>query len=185
MKYADLNHDNIINQFDIESIGNNKPLFFYGTTLGFNYKGFSFSAILQGVANRQILYDNALINGFSGVGFLGLTYSGQGYDILSNRWTPETASTASMPRLSLGNANNTAYSTLYVRSGSYFRLKNAEVGYSLPAGIAHKLSVSGIRIFANGENLWTLYGYKGIDPEVYGIAYPLQRVFNTGINIKL
>lgn len=184
VKYADLNHDGIINQFDEVPITGTKPLVFYGTTVGFNYKGFSFSAILQGVANRQILYDNGLVSGFEGVGFLGLVYSGQGYNGLTNRWTPETT-TATMPRLSLGNANNTAWSTLYVRSGSYFRLKNAEVGYSLPAGWAHKISVSGIRIFVNGENLWTLYGYKGMDPEVNGIAYPIQRVFNAGINVKL
>ncbi|MGN6641211.1 MAG: SusC/RagA family TonB-linked outer membrane protein, partial [Mucilaginibacter sp.] len=185
VKYADLNHDGIINQFDITAIGNTKPLVFYGTTVGFNYKGFNFSAILQGVTNRQLLYDNGLVSGFEGVGFLGLVYSGQGYDILSSRWTPETAATATTPRLSLGNANNTAWSTLYIRSGNYFRLKNAEVGYSLPAAWAHKISVSGIRIFFNGENLWTLYGYKGMDPEVNGIAYPLQRVFNAGINVKL
>ncbi|MDB5024883.1 MAG: SusC/RagA family TonB-linked outer membrane protein [Mucilaginibacter sp.] len=185
VKYADLNHDGVINQFDVEDIGNNRPLFFYGTTLGFNYKGFSFSAILQGVANREILYDSALINGFSGVGPFGLIYSGQGYNILTSRWTPETAATATLPRLSLSNANNTAYSSLYVRSGDYFRLKNAEIGYSLPNSIARKVRVSGIRIFVNGENLLTLYGYKGIDPEVYGIAYPIQQVFNAGINIKL
>jgi TonB-linked SusC/RagA family outer membrane protein len=185
VKYADLNHDGVINQFDVEDIGNNRPLFFYGTTVGFNYKGFNFSAILQGVANREISYNNALVNGFSGVGPLGLIYSGQGYNILTSRWTPETAATATLPRLSLGNANNTANSSLYVRSGNYFRLKNAEIGYSLPNSLARKVSVSGIRIFVNGENLLTLYGYKGIDPEVYGIAYPIQQVFNVGLNIKL
>jgi hypothetical protein len=131
------------------------------------------------------LYNSPIINGFEGIGFLGLTYAGQGYDALTGRWTPETASTATLPRLSLGNANNTANSTLYMRSGNYLRLKNAEIGYNVPYSWAKKLRLSGIRVFANGENLATLYGYKGIDPEVYGIAYPIQRVFNAGINIKL
>lgn len=185
VRYADLNHDGVINQFDRVPLINNKPLVFYGTTVGFNFKGFNFSAILQGVANRQILYDNALVNGFAGVGFLGLVYSGQGYESLAGRWTPETAGSATMPRLSLGNANNTAWSTLYVRSGNYLRLKNAEIGYSLPALWARKISVSGIRLFVNGENLVTLYGYKGMDPEVNNVAYPIQRVFNAGINVKL
>ncbi len=183
VKYADLNKDGIINQFDIEPIGNTKPLVYYGTTLGFNYKGFSMSVILQGVTNRQILYDSPLINGFAAVGILN--YSGQGYDALTGRWTPETANTATSPRLSLGNANNTAYSSLYVRSGNYFRLKNAEIGYNLPFQWVRGLKISGIRVFANGENLLTLYGYKGIDPEVYGVAYPIQRVFNAGVNVKL
>jgi TonB-linked SusC/RagA family outer membrane protein len=185
VRYADINHDGIINQFDRVPIVNDKPLIFYGTSVGFNFKGFNFSAILQGVTNRQILYNNVLANGFAGVGFLGLIYSGQGYQDLAGRWTPETAGTATMPRLSLGNANNTAWSTLYVRSGNYLRLKNAEIGYSLPTQWAHKLSVSGIRVFVNGENLVTLYGYKGMDPEVNNVAYPIQRVFNAGINLKL
>ncbi|RYE22495.1 MAG: SusC/RagA family TonB-linked outer membrane protein, partial [Sphingobacteriaceae bacterium] len=177
VKYADLNGDGIINQFDITTIGNTKPLVYYGTTVGFNYKGFSLSLIVQGVGNRQILFNNNLINGFYGVGFLGLTYSGQGYESLINRWTPETATTATLPRLSLGNANNTANSSLYIRSGNYVRLKNAEIGYNLPYRWIEKLKISGIRVFANGENLLTLYGYQGFDPEVYGTAYPIQRVF--------
>ena len=185
VKYADLNGDGIINQFDITTIGNTKPLLYYGTTLGFNYKGFNLSLIIQGVGNRQILFNNNLVNGFSGVGFLGLIYSGQGYEALNNRWTPETATTATLPRLSLGNANNTANSSLYIRSGNYVRLKNAEIGYNLPYHWIEKLKISGIRVFANGENLLTLYGYQGVDPEVYGAAYPIQRVFNAGINIKL
>jgi TonB-linked SusC/RagA family outer membrane protein len=185
VRYADINHDGVINQFDKVPIVNDKPLIFYGTTVGFNFKGFNFSAILQGVTNRQILYNNVLANGFAGVGFLGLEYRGQGYEDLAGRWTPETAGVATMPRLSLGNANNTAWSTLYVRSGNYLRLKNAEIGYTLPALWAHKISVSGIRVFVNGENLVTLYGYKGMDPEVNNVAYPIQRVFNAGINVKL
>jgi TonB-linked SusC/RagA family outer membrane protein len=185
VKYKDLNNDGVINQFDMSVIGNNKPLIYYGFSSGFNYKGFSLSFILQGVGNRQILYNNPIINGFEGIGFLGLTYAGQGYDALTGRWTPETASTATLPRLSLGNTNNTANSTLFVRNGNYLRLKNAEIGYNIPYSWAKKLGLSGVRVFVNGENLVTLYGYKGIDPEVYGVAYPIQRVFNAGINIKL
>lgn len=185
VKYADLNGDGVINQFDIKPIGNTKPLLFFGTTIGFNYKGFSLSLIVQGVGNRQIIYDNVTNGGFAGVGFLGLSYTGQGYEALGNRWTPETASTATLPRLSLGNINNTALSSLYLRSGNYLRLKNAEVGYELPYHIIKVLKISGVRFFVNGENLATLYGYKGVDPEVYGIVYPIQRVVNAGINIKL
>ncbi|RYE30934.1 MAG: SusC/RagA family TonB-linked outer membrane protein [Sphingobacteriaceae bacterium] len=182
IKYADLNADGIINQFDITTIGNTKPQLFYGTTLGFNYKGFNLSVLLQGVGHRQILFNNGLVGGFAGINFSSI---GQGYEALLNRWTPETASTATLPRLSLGNPNNSAGSSLYLRSGNYVRLKNAELGYNLPFQWIEKLKVSGIRVFANGENLLTLYGYQGVDPEVYGTAYPVQRVFNAGINVKL
>jgi hypothetical protein len=141
---------------------------------------------MQGVTNHQIIYNNNLVNGFAGLGQFGNIYQGQGYDALTGRWTPETADIATLPRLSsTGNVNNGLLSTLYIRSANYMRLKNAEVGYSLPLEWARKLRLSGIRVFANGENLYTFYGYKGVDPEVYGLAYPIQRVFNAGINIKL
>ncbi|AMR32254.1 SusC/RagA family TonB-linked outer membrane protein [Mucilaginibacter sp. PAMC 26640] len=185
VKYKDLNNDHIINQFDISAIGGQKALVFYGASAGFNYKGFSLSMIIQGLANRELMFNNAMVNRFAGIGFLGLTAAGQGYDNLTGRWTPETAATATLPRLSLNNANNTANSTLYLRSGNYIRLKNAEIGYNLPYTWAKKLRLSGIRVFANGENLATLYGYKGIDPEVSNGAYPIQRVVNAGVSIKL
>jgi TonB-linked SusC/RagA family outer membrane protein len=181
VKYKDLNNDGIINQFDISAIGNEKPLLFYGASLGFNYKGFSLSMIIQGVGNREFLFNNTLVNGFAG----GTFYQGQGYDALTGRWTPETAATATLPRLSLGNANNTANSTLYIRSGDYLRLKNAEIGYEIPYQWIRKLRLSGVRIFANGENLVTLYGYKGVDPEVSNGAYPIQRVVSAGVTVKL
>ncbi|MEO7216101.1 SusC/RagA family TonB-linked outer membrane protein [Mucilaginibacter sp.] len=185
VKYADLNNDGIINQFDITNISNNKALIFYGASLGFNYKCFGFSMIIQGVENRQFLFDNAMVNGFAGIGFLGLTQAGQGYDNLTGRWTPETAATATLPRLTTGNANNTAYSSLYVRSGDYIRLKNAEVSYNLPYSWVKKLRLAGVRLFANGENLVTFYGYKDIDPEVSNGAYPIQRIVNAGFTVKL
>lgn len=185
VKYADLNNDGIINQFDITNIGGSKALIFYGGSLGFNYKGFGFSMLVQGIKNRQFLFDNSTVNGFAGIGFLGLTQAGQGVDNLTGRWTPETAATATLPRLTTGNANNTAYSSLYVRSGDYIRLKNAQVSYDLPFSWVKKLRLSGVRLFANGENLVTFYGYKGIDPEVSNGAYPIQRVVNAGFTVKL
>jgi len=185
VKYKDLNNDGVINQFDQTTIGNNKPLAYYGASLGFSYKGFSLSFIIQGVENRQFFYNTGLLNSFQGVGPFGVNYSGQAYESITGRWTPETAATATLPRLSLANVNNTQNSTLYVRSGDYIRLKNAEIGYNLPHEWLRRLRLSGIRIFANGENLVTFYGYKGIDPEVYGYAYPIQRVLNAGVTIKL
>lgn len=185
VKYADLNGDGVINQFDITDIGGNKALIFYGSSLGFNYKGFGFSMIVQGVGHREFMYNNAMTNSFVGIGFLGLNYVGQGYDAITGRWTPETAATATLPRLALGNANNTANSALYIRNGDYLRLKNAEISYNLPYSWVHKLKLSGLRIFANGENLVTFYGYKGYDPEVSNGAYPIQRVISAGVTVKL
>jgi TonB-linked SusC/RagA family outer membrane protein len=191
IKYKDLNNDGVINQFDLSPIAGTKPLIYFGTTLGFNYKGFSFSAILQGVTNRQVSIGDNAYSGFIGEGAFGNQYVGQGYTVLNSRWTPETASSALLPRLSLGNLNNTSLSSFDIKSGNYLRLKNAEIGYSLPEQFCKKLKLVGIRVFANGENLLTVTGFKGQDPEVYYgdplnyNPYPIQRVFNAGVTIKL
>ena len=192
VKLKDLNGDGVINQFDEAPIGNLKPLMFYGASLGINYQGFSISVILQGVLNRTVSIDNSEYQPFAGLGFLGSAPQGQAYQNATARWTPETASTAQLPELSFANEKyngyNTAFSSFWLRNGDYIRLKNAEVGYTLPYSIARKLKFSNIRVFVNGENLYTIAGFKGQDPEVNlseGTPYPIQRVFNAGISVKL
>jgi len=76
-------------------------------------------------------------------------------------------------------------SSFWLRSGDYIRVKNAEIGYTLPSAWSNKLKISSIRIFADGENLFTLAGYGGQDPEVSPDSYPIQRVMTLGLNIKL
>ncbi|MFD0793070.1 SusC/RagA family TonB-linked outer membrane protein [Mucilaginibacter litoreus] len=187
IKYKDWNNDGVIDQNDQSAIGGTKPLVFYGLNFGFNYKGFNVGVLLQGVTNRDIAFSQGdITQGFMGKGGFGGAPYGQAYNTILNRWTPETAATATFPRLTAGaNANNGAMSTFYVHSGNYVRLKNAEIGYTLPHSITSKFNVSNLRFFVNGENLVTIAGYKGMDPEVNGIAYPIQRVFNAGVSVKL
>jgi hypothetical protein len=187
IKYKDLNSDGIIDQNDISAIGNLKPLIFYGLNFGFNYKGFNIGVILQGVGNMQTIYSQGdITQGFMGKGGFGGAPYGQAYTAILNRWTPETAATATVPRLSISaNPNNGAWSTFYLHSANYIRLKNAEVGYTLPYIVTSRLGISSLRFFVNGENLVTIAGYKGIDPEVNGLAYPILRVFNAGVSVKL
>jgi TonB-linked SusC/RagA family outer membrane protein len=190
IKLEDLNGDGVINQFDQKAIGGLKPLVFYGGTIGFNYQGFSLSVILQGVFNRQIDMQNNTTEPFAGLGDgLGLPPQGQAYTNATARWTPETATTAQLPELSFVNSvyggYNSLFSTFWLRSGDYIRVKNAEIGYTLPSVWSNKLKISSIRVFADGENLFTLAGYSGQDPEVGPDNYPIQRVMTLGLNIKL
>jgi TonB-linked SusC/RagA family outer membrane protein len=189
IKLKDLNGDGVLNQFDQAPIGNLKPLVFYGATLGFNYQGFSFSVILQGVFNREISTNNFVNTPFQGLGGFGSAPQGQAYENATARWTPETATTAKLPELSFINGKlggyNSTFSSFYLASGDYIRVKNAEIGYTLPYAWAQKLKFSNIRVFVNGENLFTLAGYGGYDPEVTPDAYPIQRVINAGISVKL
>jgi TonB-linked SusC/RagA family outer membrane protein len=185
IKYKDLNGDGVINEFDESPIGGTKPLIFYGLNPGFSYRGFSVSVLIQGIANRQIYTgNNNIVNQF------GLDYSTinqQAYVSATGRWTPETASIATLPRLAVSAYNNNSLvSSFYVKSGDYLRIKNAEIGYTFPYRIAQQLRLAGLRVFVNGENLATLAGFKGIDPEEITMgAYPVQRVINAGITAKL
>lgn len=183
IKYKDLNNDKVIDQFDIAPIGDQKPLFFFGTTLGIQWKGLDFSALVQGVRNREIYVGGASLWPFQASGF------GQAYQDNLNRWTPTTSATATYPRLNIGNnSNNHATSSYWLVSGNYVRLKQLEIGYSMPATLIKKSGLQSARIFASGYNLLTASSDRlgGRDPEVNSaFNYPLQRLFNFGINIKL
>lgn len=181
VKLVDLNDDGVIDQFDQTALGNTKPLINYGATLGFSIAGFDFSILLQGVKNRTYQQtDYSFGNGGKD----------QGYDYMLGRWTPATAATATYPRLTVGfNANNTPYlnnSSFWTHSGEYFRIRNIDVGYTFPYSITKRLRISGLRLFANAQNLFTETAYDRLDPEVYSNAtYPIQRTINAGVNIKL
>lgn len=188
VKYMDLNNDRVIDRYDQKMIGGDKPLSYFGLNFGFEYRGFDCSALFQGVYNREIyLGDAVLMAGFQTVekGY------GQAYEHLMNRWTPETAETATLPRLTAGgNAYNSApngmASSLWVYSGNYIRLKNLIVGYTLP-DVFSRNYLAGVKVkfFVAGQNLFTLAACKLVDPEVTNfVNYPLLRGYNVGINIK-
>lgn len=179
VKLVDLNSDGIINVYDQTAIGNTKPVLFFGATLGFNVKGFDMSVLLQGVANRTYQQTDFPF---------GSTGERQGYAYMLGRWTPETAETATFPRLTIGSdpTNNLNASSYWTRSGEYLRIRNVDLGYTFPFGLSRKIRVSALRIFANAQNLITFTPYDRLDPEIYGdTAYPIQRVINVGVNVKL
>lgn len=183
IKYKDLNKDGVIDNFDQSTIGGTKPLTFFGLTMGGNYKGFNVSFVLQGVSNRQISVQNNVIGHF---GMDNSTTNAQVFENATGRWTPETAAEATLPRLAISAANNNGlFSSYYIKSGDYLRLRNAEIGYSLPYSLLQRARISGLRIFVNGENLFTVAGFKGMDTEVSPFNYPIQRVINAGVSIKL
>jgi TonB-linked SusC/RagA family outer membrane protein len=187
IQYKDLNNDGIIDQFDVAPIGKERPMIYYGLTAGISFKGIEASVLLQGVANREeYVGSNYLDAGFQG---LNNGYS-QAYVQALGRWIPEAATTAIYPRLTAGG-NGYNYSPLYqsssffLRNGNYIRIKNVAIAYNLPYTWIRKLKLRGIKIFANAQNLFTHAAYKGIDPEVPFPSYPMQKVINTGITVKL
>lgn len=179
IRYRDLNDDGIINQFDEAPIGNLKPLVTFGLNFGLRWGPFDASALVQGAANRNSYRQGSSVWAFQNNGF------GPAYEEHLDRWTPSNPD-ASYPRLSVGgNVNNQQNSSYWFRSGDYARLKNVEVGYTLPQQLASRVKLQSVRVFTNGLNLLTINKEKQIDPEVFNGTYPIQRLFNLGINLKL
>jgi len=179
LKFADLNNDGIINDDDKGPIGYpNVPNTSLGLSGGIGYKGFDFSFLLQGALNGsvrlsdELIYDNAA-NRFQE------THLG--------RWTPETATTATYPKLHLGSANNRSVSSFWLRSNDYLRLKNVEIGYRFTPKAIQRIGIESLRVYANGANLLTWDYVKLIDPESpsgRGENYPQQRIFSFGLNLN-
>ncbi|QKJ28780.1 SusC/RagA family TonB-linked outer membrane protein [Mucilaginibacter mali] len=180
VRYKDLNGDGIINQYDQTVIGNNKPLVFYGLGLNLQYNGLDLGILFQGVANRDIMLSGNYEYPFTNNGL------GQAFDYNLNRYTPATAATATLPRVTLGtDINNYVPSSLFVRNASYVRLKNFELGFSFSNRLLSAAKIKRVRLFVRGENLLTWSKYKESDPEDYTGLYPIQRVINGGLSVKL
>jgi len=179
IKYRDLNGDGLINQLDIAAIGTTKPSIPFGVTLGGSWKGFDFSVLVQGALNRQVYLQGNSEYAFQNNGF------GPAFAQHLDRWTP-TNPGATYPRLGLGNnVNNFAASSFWLRDAAYARLKNVELGYTVPLDLSRRVRLQSVRLFCNATNLVTFSQYDRIDPEVYNAAYPIQRLLNFGFNVKL
>jgi TonB-linked SusC/RagA family outer membrane protein len=179
VRYKDLNSDGVIDQFDQAPMGTTKPLVPFGADFGVRFHSFDLSVLVQGVLNRNIY-----LNGGAEYAFLNNGFS-QVFEQHLDRWTPSNTD-ASYPRLNVGsNPNNQAFSTYWQHRNNYARIKNVELGYTLPLSLTRQIRVQSLRVFASGTNLLTVSEYDRIDPEVFNNGYPLQRLFNLGINIKL
>ncbi|RPD41948.1 SusC/RagA family TonB-linked outer membrane protein [Chitinophaga barathri] len=176
IKYKDLNDDGVINAFDETLITPEKPDIYYGLNMGLSCHGIDLAVLFQGVANR---YSNVRMVEFGEEGKNTI------YAHHLNRWTPQTAETATYPRLTIGGSfNNTQNSDYWIQNTSYLRLKNIELGYTLPYALTHRIRIASTRIFVNGTNLLTFTKVKDTDPENLAGNYPILKVLYAGINIK-
>lgn len=181
IRYRDINLDGKIDNFDQVYIGNpTVPKLTYGFGASVAYKGFDISLLLQGAAQVSFMAAPKIFNEVN---------RGNVYTIMSDRWTPENQNlNAAFPRLGVGTQNNNyVSSTFWLHDGQYLRLKQAEIGYTIPMRITRKIGSNAVRIYSNGLNLLTFSPFKWWDPESKsstGIYYPVQRVVNVGIDIK-
>lgn len=194
IKYKDVNGDGVVNDDDIVPIGHtDKPELIYGMGISAQWKGFDINVLFQGSGNSDFFLGGSSVYPFAG------SEMGNILDVVANpknRWISREISgdpsteraDAIFPRLSYGeNLNNFRHSTYWMRSSRYLRLKNVEIGYTLPRELTRKWMMSKVRVYFIGNNLavWDSFGWW--DPELGsgdGAKYPIQRVLTFGVTVN-
>lgn len=183
-RFQDTDGDGIISNKDRVILGNRQPKWLYGFNLKANVKGFDFAVLFQGVGTFNT-YQSRQVGPFA---FAGIR------EYWLDRWTPENPSTT-MPRLWIdrsgynGATIETLPSSFWVQNLAYLRLKNLQIGYTLPKSVFTKLKVDNIRLYLNAQNLLTFSKYKDFDPERLSTqqyvtnSLPQLRIITTGLNL--
>jgi len=188
--YKDLNGDKKIDENgDLTAMGNPRtPEIQFGLPISLQYKGIDVSFLFQGATNGSLLLNGPAVWDFS---LIENDMHGRVKKMHLNRWTPETAATATYPALHYENNlnNKNDKSSLYLYDASYLRLKNVEIGYTLPRSVIQFAGFQNVRFYLQGLNLLTFDGLDDVDvdPETgdgNGSWYPVQRVINFGVDIN-
>jgi len=185
IKYKDLSGpdgspDGVINDYDRAIIGNPAPRFEYSLNMGAEWMNIDFTLLFQGVGKKDLYYGHYGVVPF----YIGRTI----YRHQLDYWTEDNRD-ARFPVLLIdgtGNNPNNIISDFWVRSGAYLRLKNLVLGYTLPKSILNKINIDNIRIYASGQNLFTVTNaFEGYDPELSGSGtfYPIMKTVSFGVNI--
>ena len=180
--YQDTNGDGAITSKDRVDLGNPNAKYYYGVNMYFKYKDFDLTVDLQGRADVSV-YNANLAYRFGNENFT--------QDFFDHRWHGEGTSNT-YPSADIGSTYDSAPNSFFVSSGAYFRVRNAQLGYTLPQEMTSKLGIHSIRIYANAQNAINIFGYKGFSPEVGGgptglgidaNVYPLYATYNFGVNV--
>jgi TonB-linked SusC/RagA family outer membrane protein len=168
VRFLDLNNDGKIDDEDRTIIGDPTPSVTYGFNSNFGYKGFDLNLFFLGVAGSEI-YNADRMQG------LDASYPFNLYAEVNNRWNGEGSSNE-IPRVTIDRNNlNHRTSDLFIEDGSFFRLKNITLGYTLPASVTDAIKMNNLRFYVSGQNVFTLTKYSGLDPELGYIGSNLQR----------
>lgn len=186
IRFADINGDGEINEDDKEYCGAGIPKVEANLSLGASYKGFDFSVVFGSAFGHKIYNGNRYFyEGMaSGSNFLKSTL---------RAWTPENPNT-DIPRAVLQDKNqNARESDRFLEKGDFFRMRQIQLGYTLPAKLTKKAWIDNLRVYVSGENLWTWTNYSGIDPEfsrasvlnagIDNLIYPFNRTYVVGLQV--
>lgn len=175
--YKELTGDGKVDQNDVDEIGNSFPRIQYGVNIRIDYKDFGLALSGYGAAMYDIYLNNKYYRPMP-----EMAYTVH----VRNSFNPETG-VGTYPRLTTTNSsNNYRLSDFWLTDGSFFKIKDVEVSYNIPASIVRKAKLNSLRLFVKGNNLLTLTGVEGVDPEYInaGItSYPFMRSFTAGLNL--
>ena len=184
IKYFDVNGDGRITNADAVPIGlPTTPQIIYGFGFSTGFKGLDVSVFFQGLANESFWIDASYTSPFVDETQLLKVYA-------DSHWSEANRDIyAIWPRLSITrNNNNTGVrNTWFMRDGSFLRLKQAEIGYTIPGNFQEKLHIKNLRIYLSGTNLllWSKFKLWDVEMGGNGLGYPIQRVFNVGVNFTI
>lgn len=181
IKYKDINGDGVINTSDQEIIGSTIPRYTFGMNLFAEYKGIDINMLFQGVGKAD-----GYVWGHS----IGAFYEGGSMpEIGKDYWTPENRN-AQFPRLAFNNSNNQQNSSFWVKDAAYLRLKNVQLGYTIPERFTSKIGVSNLRFYVSTDNVFTIskfWKYFDVESPVlsgYANFYPIMRTTTVGIDLR-
>lgn len=181
-KMADINEDGVIDDKDRVVLGNPNPKYTYGVNTTFNYKQFDLTLDFQGIAGVQIYNAN-----------IGLRFGTENFtqDFYNNHWNGQGTSNT-YPSPNIAGGQNPRANSFYVSNGSYFRVRNAQLGYTLSSDLTSRWKINRLRVYVNAQNALNIFSYKGFTPEVGGSptkagvdvnVYPLYATYNFGVNL--
>ncbi len=183
IRYRDIDGDGVITDDDRTWIGEPYPDFSYGLNIVLDYKGFDFTMFWQGIGKTDVINGRKGQTDFWSIDDIG---SNKGTRLL-NAWSPDNPN-STIPALTTidRNAEN-RFSTYFVENGAYLKLRNLQVGYTLPNSLLDQINVSSLRLYTSGQNLFTISSseFTGVDPENPGFGYPLPLTITMGLNLTL
>lgn len=192
VKYVDQNGDGVINHLDERPIGyrqGSTPILNFGLNFAFGYKGFDLALDFSGGGMYTFYKEWEMRNPFHDGGNNPQYYFDDAWK-LSDIWNADSELIpGKYPMLLIGNSAHSNYwnSTFWKQNIRYLKLRNLEFGYNVPKKVLTPLSLSGVRVYFSGQNLYTLTNLIGIDPEMdatNGLGYPTFRILNLGLNVK-
>jgi hypothetical protein len=197
-RFLNLNKDNVVDANDKAILGNGLPKYIFGINLRGEFRNFDLTVFLNGQADVQIANMTKFF--LTNMRYYNSTGITNGSVDLLDSWTTTNKSNV-MPRNSYtAPASNRYFSTFYIENGAFVRIRNLQLGYTLPARISSKIRSSSARIYVAAQNLHTFTNYSGYDPEVGSSArggtqsplsagvdfgrYPVPRTFMAGVNFQ-